>query len=84
MAFDYHNNIALYPAWQAWLRQHQPPTLVVWGEGDRFFLPAGATAYQRDLPGAELNFLPTGHFALEENQPEVASLIASLLDRSWT
>jgi pimeloyl-ACP methyl ester carboxylesterase len=84
LAFDYHTNIALYPTWQAWLRQHRPPTLITWGEGDRFFLPAGATAYRRDLPDAELHLLATGHFALEECLPEIAGLVADFTDRNWT
>jgi pimeloyl-ACP methyl ester carboxylesterase len=84
LAFDYHTNIALYQTWQAWFRQHQPPTLITWGEADPFFLPAGAKAYLRDLPDAELHFLPTGHFALEENMPEIAGLVADFLDRCWT
>ncbi|MFE2309035.1 alpha/beta fold hydrolase, partial [Streptomyces sp. NPDC059411] len=52
LAFDYHSNFAHYPAWQAWLRAAGVPVLVVWGEGDPFFLPAGAKAYQRDVRGA--------------------------------
>ena len=84
LAFDYHTNIALYPTWQAWLRQHRPPTLITWGEGDRFFLPAGAAAYRRDLPDAELHLFATGHFALEEYLPEIAGLVADFLDRNWS
>jgi pimeloyl-ACP methyl ester carboxylesterase len=84
LAFDYHTNISLYATWQAWLRQHQPPTLVVWGQADPFFLPGGATAYRRDLPDAEQHMFPTGHFALAENLPEIASLLADFLDRIWT
>jgi pimeloyl-ACP methyl ester carboxylesterase len=83
LAFDYHFNVALYPAWQEWLRRHRPPTLITWGRGDPFFTEAGAHAYLRDLPDAELHLLDTGHFALEEKLPEIAPLIASFLDRTW-
>ena len=83
LAFDYHTNIALYPRWQAWLHQHQPPTLVVWGRGDPFFLETGAQAYRRDLPDAEVHLFDTGHFALEEKLPDIAPLISDFLDRTW-
>ncbi|MFG2823725.1 alpha/beta fold hydrolase [Kitasatospora sp. NPDC048365] len=81
LALDYHSNVELYPAWQQWLRDHRPPTLVLWGSNDAFFLPAGAHAYRRDLPDAEVHLLDTGHFALEECLPEIAPLIAGFLDR---
>ncbi|MDR8415166.1 alpha/beta hydrolase [Nonomuraea sp. 3-1Str] len=84
LAFDYHSNVERYPAWQAWLREHTPPALIVWGRNDPFFPEPGAHAYLRDLPGAELHVFDTGHFALEENLPEIAPLIAAFLDRSWT
>lgn len=83
LAFDYHTNIARYPRWQAWLRQHQPPALILWGRGDAFFLEAGAHAYRRDLPDAEVRLFDTGHFALEEKLPDIAPLIADFLDRTW-
>jgi pimeloyl-ACP methyl ester carboxylesterase len=82
LALDYHSNVALYPAWQAWLREHQPPTLVVWGRNDAFFPEPGAHAYLADLPTAELHVLDTGHFALEDKLGEIAPLIADFLDRT--
>lgn len=82
LALDYRSNVALYPGWQAWLRRHRPPTLILWGRGDGFFPEAGAHAYLRDLPDAELHVLDTGHFALEEKLPEIAPLVARFLDRS--
>ncbi|KAA2263381.1 alpha/beta hydrolase [Solihabitans fulvus] len=84
LAFDYHSNVAEYPQWQAWLREHTPPALIVWGRNDMFFPEPGAHAYLRDLPEAELHVLDTGHFALEERLPEIAPLIADLLDRVWS
>ena len=83
LAFDYHTNVALYPEWQAWLRKYTPPTLVLWGRGDPIFAEPGAHAYLRDVPEAELHVFDTGHFALEENLPEIAPLIADFLDRTW-
>ncbi|HZC14983.1 MAG TPA: alpha/beta hydrolase [Thermoleophilaceae bacterium] len=83
LAFDDHTNLALYPRWQAWLREHTPPTLITWGRGDPFFPEPGARAYLRDVPDAELHLFDTGHFALEEHLPEIAPLIATFLDRTW-
>ncbi|EID56445.1 alpha/beta fold hydrolase [Saccharomonospora xinjiangensis] len=81
---DYHTNIESYGRWQSWLRKHTPPTLVVWGRDDPYFVEAGARAYLRDLPEAELHLLDTGHFALDTHLPEIAPLIADFLDRAWT
>lgn len=80
LLFDYKSNVALYPTWQDWLRQQRPPALVVWGRNDPFFTEAGARAVLRDLPEAHLHLFDTGHFALEENLPEIAPLIAGFLD----
>jgi pimeloyl-ACP methyl ester carboxylesterase len=77
--YDYRTNIPLYPQWQAYFRQHKPPTLVVWGKNDAIFVAAGATPYKRDLPGAEVHLLDTGHFALETHGNEIASLIRDFL-----
>lgn len=83
LAFDYKSNVALYPHWQQWLREHRPPLLVVWGARDAFFTVAGARAFLRDVPEAELHLFPTGHFALEEHVSEIAPLVADFLDRTW-
>lgn len=81
LAFDYKSNVARYPEWQAWLRKHTPPALIVWGANDPFFPEPGARAYLTDLPEAELHLFDTGHFALEDHLPQIASLIAAYLDR---
>ncbi|GLZ76275.1 alpha/beta hydrolase [Actinorhabdospora filicis] len=81
LAYDYHSNVERYPAWQAWLRKHTPPTLIVWGRHDMFFPEPGAHAYLRDLPDAELHVLDTGHFALEDGLHEIAPLIEDFLSR---
>lgn len=83
LAFDYKSNVALYGQWQEWLRAHRPPLLVLWGTGDAFFTEAGARAFLRDVPDAELRLFPTGHFALEEYVDEIGPLIADFLDRTW-
>ncbi len=75
LALDYHRNVERYPQWQAWLRQHRPPTLVLWGRNDPFFIEAGAHAYLRDLPAAQLHLMDTGHFALEEDAPRIAEWV---------
>lgn len=80
LAFDYKNNLDLYPRWQEWLRTHQPPTLIVWGRGDPFFVEQGARAYLNDLPRAELHVVDTGHFALEEQLDTILPLIVAFLE----
>ncbi|MDC2959569.1 alpha/beta hydrolase [Streptomyces gilvifuscus] len=83
LIFDYHTNVERYGRWQAWLRRHTPPALVLWGTGDPFFTEPGAHAYLRDLPDAELHLFDTGHFALETRLPDIAPLTADFLDRAW-
>ncbi|WP_397452866.1 alpha/beta fold hydrolase [Pseudomonas sp. NA-150] len=79
--YDYRTNVASYPAWQAWLREHQPQTLVVWGKYDPSFQVAEVAAYQRDLPKAETHILDAGHFALDEKPDEIAGYVRGFLDR---
>jgi pimeloyl-ACP methyl ester carboxylesterase len=79
---DYASNVALYPDFHAYFRNHQPPFLAVWGKNDPFFLPAGAEAYKRDIPDAEVHFFDTGHFALETHSAEIAATIREFLDRT--
>jgi pimeloyl-ACP methyl ester carboxylesterase len=81
LLFDYRTNVASYPAWQAWLRQHKPPTLVMWGRYDPSFIVPGAEAYKRDVPDAELHLLDAGHFALDEKVDEIAKLTIDFLGR---
>jgi pimeloyl-ACP methyl ester carboxylesterase len=76
---DYKSNIALYPEFQAYFRNHKPPFLAVWGRNDPFFLPAGAEAFRRDMSSAIVQFLDTGHFALETHAPEIAAAIGDFL-----
>jgi pimeloyl-ACP methyl ester carboxylesterase len=78
---DYQNNVALYPRIHRYFRDRQPPLLAIWGEKDPFFLPAGARAFQQDLPKAEIRFLDTGHFALETHGAEIADAMRAFLDR---
>lgn len=78
---DYYNNLLAYPKWQAWLRDHRPPTLIVWGKNDPAFIAAGAEAYLRDLPDAELHLLDAGHFAVEERPVEIAKYIIQFMYR---
>jgi pimeloyl-ACP methyl ester carboxylesterase len=78
---DYKSNVALYPAFQAYFRTHKPPFLAVWGKNDPFFLPPGAEAFKRDIPGAVVRFFDTGHFALETHAEEIAAAIRDFLAR---
>ena len=72
---DYKSNVALYPAFQQYFRTSRPPLLAVWGKNDPFFLPPGAEAFRRDIPGAVVRFFDTGHFALETHAHEIAATI---------
>ncbi len=79
---DYQSNVALYPAFQQYLRTSRPPLLAVWGRNDPFFLPAGAEAFRRDQPESEVRFFDTGHFALETHAAEIAAAIREFLTRT--
>lgn len=81
LLYDYRTNVASYPTWQAWLREHKPPTLVVWGRYDPSFIAPGAAAYERDIPNAEIHLLDAGHFALDEKVDVIAKLMIDFLER---
>jgi pimeloyl-ACP methyl ester carboxylesterase len=76
---DYKSNISLYPTFQDYFRGHKPPFLAVWGRHDPFFLPAGASAFKRDIPRADIRFFDTGHFALETHAEPIAVAIREFL-----
>ena len=78
---DYQNNVALYPTFQEYFRKHKPRFLAAWGKNDPFFLPTGAEAFRRDIPGAQVHFFDTGHFALETHATEIAGLMRDFLAR---
>jgi pimeloyl-ACP methyl ester carboxylesterase len=79
---DYYTNLLRYPDWQKMLRATRPKTLIAWGARDRKFIAAGAKAYLRDVPDAELHLLEAGHFAAEEKPAEIARLILRFLRRN--
>jgi pimeloyl-ACP methyl ester carboxylesterase len=79
--YDYRTNVASYPAWQSWLRQYQPPTLVIWGRYDLSFAVDGAAAWQRDVTAASVHILDAGHFALDEQVDMIAALTCDFLAR---
>lgn len=81
LLYDYRTNVASYPAWQAWLREHKPPTLVVWGRNDPSFVGAGGEAFRRDAPGAEIHLVDAGHFALDEKNDEIGGLILQFMGK---
>lgn len=77
--YDYRNNVASYPNWQAWLRKQQPHLLVVWGRYDPSFTIDGAAAYRREVPNAQIHILDAGHFALDEANDQIAMLTKEFL-----
>lgn len=79
---NYASNLALYPVFQQYFRDAKPPLLAIWGKNDPFFIPPGAEAYRRDNPNAIVEFLDTGHFALETHVEEMARAIGQLMDRA--
>ena len=79
---DYASNLTLYPVFQKYFSDAKPPLLAIWGKHDPFFIPAGAEAYRRDNPNAVVEFLDTGHFALETHFEKIASEIGRLMDRA--
>ena len=78
---DYKSNLSLYPAFQDYFRTHKPPLLAVWGKHDPFFLPAGANAFKRDIPHADVRFFDTGHFALETHAEPIALAMREFLSQ---
>jgi pimeloyl-ACP methyl ester carboxylesterase len=76
---DYASNVAAYPIFQQYFRDQQPAFLAVWGDKDPFFLPPGAEAFKRDMPGATVKFFDTGHFALETHVNEIGAEILAFL-----
>jgi len=79
--YDYQTNVKSYPVWQKWLRDNQPPLLVIWGKQDASFTVAGALAYKKDVPGAEVHILEAGHFCLDEKAGEIIALTDEFLTR---
>jgi pimeloyl-ACP methyl ester carboxylesterase len=71
--YDYRTNVALYPEWQKFLREHKPKTLIFWGQNDIFFTAEGGEAYLKDIPDAEIHRLDSGHFAVEDCIEEIVA-----------
>ncbi|OUR84651.1 hydrolase [Colwellia psychrerythraea] len=80
--YSYGTNPALYPEWQEYFREHQPPTLLMWGKGDYIFPEEGAHPYKRDLKNIDFNILDTGHFALEEDGDVIANHILKFMKKN--
>jgi pimeloyl-ACP methyl ester carboxylesterase len=81
MFLSYGSNPPLYPKWQQYFRDHQPPMLIAWGKNDKIFPAEGAEPYKRDLKTLEFHLIDAGHFALESNGAEIAALIRPFLDK---
>jgi pimeloyl-ACP methyl ester carboxylesterase len=71
--YDYRTNVTLYPKWQKFLREHQPKTLIFWGQKDIFFTPEGGESYLKDISDAEVHRLDSGHFAVEDCLEEIVT-----------
>jgi pimeloyl-ACP methyl ester carboxylesterase len=78
---DYASNVKLYPKFQDYLRRSKPPLLAIWGKNDPFFVPAGAEAFRKDLPNAQVRFLDTGHFAIATHVVEIAAAMGEFLEK---
>jgi len=78
---DYANNVKLYPKFHEYFRNYHPPVLAIWGKNDPFFIPAGAEAFKADIPNAQVQFLDTGHFALETHVDEIAAAMHNFLEQ---
>ena len=76
---DYASNVKLYPKFQEYFRQSKPSLLAIWGKNDPFFIPAGAEAFRKDIPDAQVSFLDTGHFAIETHGVEIAAAMKEFL-----
>lgn len=79
---NYASNVKLYPKFQEYFRKSKPSLLAIWGKNDPFFIPAGAEAFRKDIPNAQIQFLDTGHFALETHVIEIASAMKEFLDNA--
>jgi pimeloyl-ACP methyl ester carboxylesterase len=79
---DYANNVKLYPAFQEYFRKAKPPLLAIWGKRDLYFIPAGAEAFRRDIPSAIVEFVDTGHFALETHLEEIVLAMRQFLAKT--
>ena len=80
--YDYRTNVPLYPPWQQYFREFQPPTLIVWGKNDYIFPAEGAYPYKKDLENIEIYLLDTGYFALEEKGEEIANYMLNFLAKN--
>ena len=80
---DYANNVKLYPKFQEYFRAAKPPMLAIWGKFDPYFIPAGAEAFQKDIPDAVVQLLPTGHFALETHLEEIVIAMREFLAKHY-
>jgi pimeloyl-ACP methyl ester carboxylesterase len=77
---DYASNVKLYPKFQEYFRKSKPPLLAIWGKNDPFFIPAGAEAFRKDIPNAQVRFLDTGHFAIETHAEDIAAAMKEFLE----
>jgi pimeloyl-ACP methyl ester carboxylesterase len=82
LLLDYGSNIKQYAQLHEFFRRQQPPLLAIWGRNDPFFVPAGAEAFKRDNPNAEVRLVDSGHFAIETHGREIGAAMLELLERA--
>ena len=82
LLLDYASNVKLYPKFQEYFRKSKPPLLAIWGKNDPFFIPAGAEAFRKDIPSAKIQFLDTGHFALETHVVEISAAMKDFFEKN--
>lgn len=80
--YDYRKNVELYPQWQSFLREHQPKTIIFWGQDDVFFTPAGGEAFLKDLPNAKIYRIDAGHFAVEDHLDFISRRMHEFYERA--
>jgi pimeloyl-ACP methyl ester carboxylesterase len=76
---DYANNVKLYPAFHEYFRKWKPLLHAIWGRNDPYFIPPGAEAFRRDNPNATVEFVNSGHFALETHLEDIALAMRKFL-----
>jgi pimeloyl-ACP methyl ester carboxylesterase len=81
---DQPSTLGWFAREQAYLREHRPPVLIVWGPHDGYMPEKSARAYLRDLPDAPIHLLGGGHWLLETHLKEVLPLVDGFLAGTMT
>jgi pimeloyl-ACP methyl ester carboxylesterase len=79
---DYGHYAQRFNAIADYLRERQPPALMVWGRHDIYFDIAETVSWMEDLPRMEAHILDGGHLLLETHAEQAAALMADFVERS--